>query len=60
MSTYGVLQLSIFFLGVDEFLDDVECAGKDEGEKETKAGEVGVALGAFVMKRSSSTGQHHG
>lgn len=57
MTTYGVLQFAIFFLGVDEFLDNVECAGEDKGEEETEAGEVGIALGALLCDASQSKAQ---
>jgi hypothetical protein len=47
---HRLLQLGIFTLRVDEVEDDVERARKDEGEEETEAGEVGVALRAACVR----------
>jgi hypothetical protein len=47
---HRLLQLGIFTLRVDEVEDDVERAREDEGEEETEAGEVGVALRAACVR----------
>lgn len=44
---------------MNQFLDDVEGASKDERKEETKASEVGIALRAVAVgeRRSEDTGK---
>ena len=41
---YSLLELSVFFLGMDEVKHDVEHAGKNKGQEEGEPGEIGVSL----------------
>ena len=53
--THILLELGVLFLGMDKVKDDVERAGEDEGEEETEAGEVRVALCAAQARLEAST-----
>lgn len=46
LNTYLFLNLGIFFLGVNQVENDVECACKNEGKEETESGQIDVALSA--------------
>lgn len=43
--TYGLLELRVFILSVDEVLDDVEHPSEHDGEEQTEPSQIDVALG---------------